>query len=93
VLRDYRTAPVSEKLRATLAFLEKMTLQPEALSPSDAQRARDAGASDAELTEAAWVAAAFNVIDRLADAMGFDLQTPQGAKKGALALLKFGYRL
>jgi len=44
-----------------------MTLEPEKL---DATRALDAGASREALRDAAYVAAAFNVITRYADAIG-----------------------
>jgi alkylhydroperoxidase family enzyme len=50
-----------------LRFIETMTLEPEAL---DATRALEAGASREALHDAAYVAAAFNVITRFADAIG-----------------------
>jgi hypothetical protein len=54
-------------LRETLRFLETMTLEPENLN---ATRAVDAGVSREALRDAAYVAAAFNVITRYADAIG-----------------------
>jgi len=33
VLRDWRTAPLDPKLRATLGFLEKLTLAPTEVGP------------------------------------------------------------
>ncbi|MGP4026844.1 hypothetical protein [Actinomadura sp. 3N407] len=36
--------------------------------------------------------AAFNITDRLADAFGFELLTPEGFEAGAKYLLKRGYR-
>ena len=50
-----------------MRFLETMTLEPEKL---DATRAIDAGVSREALRDAAYVAAAFNVITRFADAIG-----------------------
>jgi len=38
------------------------------------------------------VCAAFNTTDRLADAFGFDLLSPEGFEAGAKYLLKRGYR-
>jgi alkylhydroperoxidase family enzyme len=67
VLRDYRSAPIEEPLRATLAFLEAMTLRPQEV---DASPALAAGVSRAALRDAVYVAAAFNLIDRFADAIG-----------------------
>jgi alkylhydroperoxidase family enzyme len=67
VLDDYESAPIDGRLRETLRFLETMTLEPEKL---DATGALDAGVSREALRDAAYVAAAFNVITRYADALG-----------------------
>jgi alkylhydroperoxidase family enzyme len=67
VLDDYESAPIDERLRETLRFIEMMTLAPEAL---DATRAFDAGVTREALRDAAYVAASFNVITRFADAIG-----------------------
>jgi alkylhydroperoxidase family enzyme len=40
VATDWRTAPLAEGLRATLGFLEKMTLHPDELDAADVQRVR-----------------------------------------------------
>lgn len=45
VLEDYRTAPIEEKLRATLAFLEKVTLDHERHSADDVRPMLAAGVS------------------------------------------------
>jgi len=67
VLADYETAPIDERLRETLRFLETMTLRPEKL---DATAALAAGVSREALRDAAYVCAAFNLIARYADAIG-----------------------
>jgi len=67
VLADYESAPIDERLRETLRFLEVLTLEPEHI---DASRALAAGVSRAALRDAAYVAAAFNIITRFADALG-----------------------
>jgi hypothetical protein len=36
---------------------------------------------------------AFNLINRVSDALGFDLMDEQGYRHGAHVLLKMGYRL
>jgi len=73
VLDDFEAAPIDEKLRATLRFLEKMTLEPQTLTPADARAVLDAGVSRDALTHAIHVAYLFNIYDRLADAMGWDV--------------------
>lgn len=50
-----------------MRFIETMTLVPDEL---DATRALEAGVSREALLDAAYVAAAFNVITRFADAIG-----------------------
>lgn len=77
VLKDWRTAPVTEKVRATLGFLEKLTLHPSDVSREDVDVVRAAGVSDAAIEDAIWVCFAFNLIDRIADALGFWVPTPE----------------
>jgi len=92
VLDDWRTAPIDEKLRATLGFLEKLTLTPDELGPEDAALARRAGVSESALRDAVYVCALFNLIDRVSDALDFAIPSPEGFRKAAKALLRFGYR-
>ena len=91
VLEDYRHAPIDERLRATLAFLEKLTLHPEEVGPEDAAAARAAGVSDAALEEAIHVCALFNIIDRMADALGFEVPPAGVTERVVGVLLKRGY--
>ena len=91
VLDDWGTAPIEPKLRATLGFLEKLTLAPADLQPDDAAAVRAAGVSDQALTDAIYVCALFNLIDRVADALGFDVPTSFAA--GAAGQLKRGYKM
>ena len=81
VLKDWRTAPVNERLRSTLGFLEKVTLSPAEVSSEDINALRAAGVSDRAIEEALYVCFAFNVMDRLADAFNFDLPTAQGLRR------------
>lgn len=71
MLSDWRTAPIGEPLRATLGYLEAMTLRPGELRPEDANAVRAAGASDEAIVDALLVAGYFNLIDRIADSFGF----------------------
>lgn len=90
-LADYRTAPISGALRATMAFLEIMTLRPYDLQAAHAQEAMDAGATRAQLADAAAVAAVFNIITRYADALDFTIPSDADFDKSAAMLLKRGY--
>ena len=93
MLEDWRTAPVSEGLRSTLGFLEKLTLEPGALGPADAEAVRAAGVSDEALVDAIAVAVLFNVIDRIADALAFEVPPPEAFAARAEQMLASGYAL
>jgi uncharacterized peroxidase-related enzyme len=91
VLEDYRTAPIPEKLRAMLSFLEKLTLRPTEVGPDDMEPLRAAGLSGEEIEDAIHVCANFNVINRMADSLGFRLPTGEVYEETARFLLKSGY--
>jgi alkylhydroperoxidase family enzyme len=91
--RDWRTAPIDECLRATLGFLEKLTLRPSELTPADAAAARAAGVSDEALVDAIHVGALFNMIVRLADSLGWDVPEFDEFHARADAMLAGGYTL
>ncbi len=67
MLDDYRTAPIDERFRATLAFIQKMTLTPDELTAADVP----ANVSKQALADALYVSTYFNLITRLADSFGF----------------------
>lgn len=92
VLNDWRTAPIPEKLRVMLGFLEKMTLAPQDLSPADVVPLREAGLTDEEIADAIHVCAAFNLINRLADSLGWKKQSEAAIHRFANMLLTIGYR-
>ncbi|HEV7509735.1 MAG TPA: peroxidase [Thermoanaerobaculia bacterium] len=92
VLADYSTAPIPEKLRAMLGFLEKLTLQPADVGPDDAVALRAAGLSDEEIESAVHVCALFNIINRVADSLGFETADADGYTKGARRLVAVGYK-
>jgi alkylhydroperoxidase family enzyme len=93
VLDDFESAHIDEKLKATLRFLRKMTLDPEALTAGDARAVLATGVDREALTHAIHVAYLFNIYDRLADAMGWDVpdQALGSYQAGAQRLLKRGY--
>jgi alkylhydroperoxidase family enzyme len=76
-----------------LYVLEKMTLHPEKLSADDVRRAMRAGASKAAIEEAMEVAFLFNIYDRLADAMAWDVPAAESGyyRTAAARLLSRGY--
>jgi len=66
---DYRTAPVSEKLKALLAIAARVQQGGKLVTASDVERARAAGASDADVHDAVLIAAAFCMFNRYVDGL------------------------
>lgn len=93
MLDDHATAPITQGLRATLGLLEKMTLSHEQLGRDDVRPVLAAGVSKAAIAEAMEVAFLFNVYDRMADAMGWDVPPVDSGyyRSAAARLLTKGY--
>ncbi len=91
--RDWRTAPIDDGLRATLGFLETLTLRPHELTRAAADAVRAAGVSDDALVDAIHVAALFNMIVRLADSLAWDVPPFEAFFTRADAMLAGGYAL
>jgi uncharacterized peroxidase-related enzyme len=91
VLADLESAPIEEGLRATLRMLGKLTREGK-VSAGDMRQVMSAGISRQQVEDALAVCAAFNTTDRLADAFGFELLSPEDFEAGAKYLLKRGYR-
>jgi alkylhydroperoxidase family enzyme len=91
VLTDLDSAPVEDGLRATLRMLGQLTREGN-VSAGDMRDVLAAGVSRQQVEDALAVCAAFNTTDRLADAFGFELLSPEGFESGAGYLLKRGYR-
>jgi len=91
ILADHRAAPISPGLRATLDLLQKATLAPAEVRPADVDAARAAGVSDGAIEDALTVCAYFNLIDRVADSLGFDLPSREEHAAYAPQFLTEGY--
>jgi alkylhydroperoxidase family enzyme len=91
VLADWRTAPVSGKMRAALGLIEKLTLLPEEITRDDIEAVRAAGVTDDAIEDAAFVCALFTTYVRLADTFKFDIPPAEGFEESAKMLLKVGY--
>ncbi len=90
-LADYASAPISPRLKAMLAFLEKMTLEPTRLSTADAIALRTAGLEDQAIQEAIFVAAVFAFSNRVADALEYERPDAKGYSKIGAYLMRHGY--
>ena len=81
------------EVKTALELIRKLTLEPEQFGPDDVEAARRAGLTDQAIVDAGQVCAMFNVIDRIADAMAFEVLSSEGFAKGAQQLRRFGYAL
>ena len=79
---------MDEPLRATLGFLEKLTLRPDELRAQDAEDVLAAGVREDALIDAIHIAALFNMIVRLADS--FDWYVPLDRELAAGAERRLG---
>jgi uncharacterized peroxidase-related enzyme len=91
VLTDLDSAPIEGPLRATLRLLGQLTATG-GLSAGDVRTVLAAGVSPDQIRDALAVGAAFGTTNRLADAFGFQVLSPEGFSSGAKYLLKRGYR-
>lgn len=88
---DWRTAPIDEKLRAVLCFLEKVTLAPADVEAEDISPMRAVGISEQAIEDALYVCTYFSIIDRIADALNFSVPPLQALAARAGILLEHGY--
>ena len=71
---DWRTAELSELDRGLCDLAERMTRAPASLRESDVVALRALGLDDSAIHHAVQVIAYFNYINRVADALGVDLE-------------------
>jgi alkylhydroperoxidase family enzyme len=90
-VENYRTAPIDEKLRATLGLLETFTLRPDQISAADVRPVLATGVTREQIRDAFYVAFLFNIYDRLADTLGWELPDQAYYAKAGQFLLKKGY--
>ena len=70
VLRDYRTAPISDREKALFAFLEKVNRDSSRIRKEDVEEVKAAGWSEEALYDAISVCALFNFYNTWIDATG-----------------------
>lgn len=67
---DWRNAALPPTTRAVLAFAEKLTLEPAAMTPDDVVSLSEAGLTEEDIHDVIQIASYFNYINRVADATG-----------------------
>ncbi|HEV2863502.1 MAG TPA: hypothetical protein VGX48_20985 [Pyrinomonadaceae bacterium] len=93
VLTDWRSAAVGGRMRATLGLLEKLTLAPGEVAGEDLAELRAAGLSDRAILDAAYVCVGFNIITRIANALGFKVPPDEVFARASRYLTVFGYNI
>lgn len=68
--KDYRTAPISEQDRTMLDYVVKLTKDATKCSPEDHAKLRAVGFDDKGILQITMIAAWFNYINKMADALG-----------------------
>ncbi len=82
---DWRKLDLSPAERAMLEFCEKLTLTPSSMTRQDTDRLREEGWTDRDILDITQVCAYFNYRDRMADALGVEIDeiTIERARDGA----------
>lgn len=78
---DWRAAGLSDVDTTLMAYAEKVTRTPWECTAADVQALRDVGLTDDQVSDAVQVIAYFNYINRIADALGVDLE-PEMEQEG-----------
>jgi alkylhydroperoxidase family enzyme len=91
ILDDVEAAPITPQLRAMLRLIETFTLRPEELTPASVRVVLDAGLTREQVRDAFYVAYLFNIYDRLADTLGWELPDARWYVGSGQRLLHHGY--
>ena len=67
---DVAAAPVTDQERALLNWVELLTRHAHKNTPEDVEKVRQAGWTDEQISEAAYITAIFAFFNRVADAFG-----------------------
>lgn len=70
IKRDYRTAPLAPADRVMLDYVAQLTRDATQISPEHHVQLRAAGFDDRAILQITMIAAWFNYINRMADALG-----------------------
>jgi uncharacterized peroxidase-related enzyme len=70
IQKDFRTAPIAEQDRVMLEYVEKVTKDATRVWKDDHERLRAVGFDDKGILQITLIAAWFNYINRVADALG-----------------------
>jgi len=90
-LRDYRTAPLSEAMKAILTLVEKASLSSPDITAEDITKTRAAGAPEEMIYDAITVCSLFVYYNTWVDACGVAAMPDQGYLAVGSRLAQHGY--
>ncbi len=94
VLEDYKSAPISEKLKALLNIAGKVQKNGKEVLPEDVVEARKHGASDRDIHDTVLIAATFSMFNRYVDGLAsFTPTAPKAYEEMGVRLGEKGYVL
>jgi alkylhydroperoxidase family enzyme len=70
VKKDFKSAPVSEKLKRLLTIAESVTIGGKQVTMEQVVKAKELGATDREIHDTVLIAAAFCMFNRYVDGLG-----------------------
>lgn len=70
LMKDLHSAPIDQRFKPILAYVEKLTLSPSRMIEADAQAVYEAGWSERALFDAVQVCGVFNLVNRLVEGTG-----------------------
>ena len=91
VLKDYRTAPISDAEKALFNFLDKVNRQSNTIGPADIAEVKAAGWPEEALYDAISVCAIFNFYNRWIDSTGVQDMPARGYQMSGHRLATEGY--
>lgn len=93
VMRDWKTAVnLRREVVAALSLLEKLTQDPEKVSREDFDRLRQAGVSEDGITTIVHICVNFSILNRIADALAFEVPSTTAFSRLGAMLLTMGYK-
>lgn len=74
LVKDFKTADITEKDILILDYAEKITTQPASITKDDIAKLTDNGFSQEAIHDIAQVVSYFNYVNRIADSLGIELE-------------------
>jgi uncharacterized peroxidase-related enzyme len=92
VKKDFRSAGISDKMKALLHIADKVRIDPKTVSADDIAAARAHGADDVAIHDTVLVAAAFSMFNRYVDGLAtWQPEAPEAYREMGQKMAEHGY--